>query len=180
MTVHAELVQRREKVAELHLKGYSRDSIAVELGVGQGTVSNDLAAVRREWAETANEKLEALKDEELARLRAVDLAAWLGYQRTGSPSFLRVIIKSSEQRSKMLGLIRDVNVNIGVGSFDWDAIANGYPDPLESKLLELSDGRPPEEESLPTSHGAGSEGDTSGGGGAPPPSKNGCHKPSVA
>ena len=58
--------QRRLRVSELSLKGWSQVAIAQEMGISQATVSTDLAAIQKEWRESRIQNREEAIDRELA------------------------------------------------------------------------------------------------------------------
>jgi len=62
-----EIVQRRQRVAELYLQGWQQDAIAKELAIRQPMVSEDLAKIRQAWRESAIRDFDAARDLELAR-----------------------------------------------------------------------------------------------------------------
>lgn len=123
---------RIEKVAELYLRGSSFRAIASECNVSVAQVTRDLAVVRAAWLNETRESLASLLAEELARLHAVEREAWAGWAKSqevkvetlsekgegssgvfskrqvrktqlhGTPDFLKVVLRSIEQRMKIL------------------------------------------------------------------------------
>lgn len=71
-----QLLDRRRQVAELYLYGKSQWEICRELKICQGTVSNDLAAIRKEWLHLMLRDFDARKSEELAKLDRIEAQAW--------------------------------------------------------------------------------------------------------
>lgn len=76
------ILERRKKVAELYIRGKTQYAIAAELGVKRSCVMDDLTAVRRMWQESAVMAMDQRKAEELARIDAIEEAAWGGWERS--------------------------------------------------------------------------------------------------
>ena len=77
--------ERRATVASLYLMGKRQDEIAAQLGVAQGTVSKDLAAIQAEWQAAAIADLSVRKTQELARLDELEREAWRAWERSQQP-----------------------------------------------------------------------------------------------
>ena len=75
-------LERRRQVADLYLNGATQWEIAGRLQCSQGTVCNDLAAIREQWLGSSLRDFDAKKAEELARLDAVERAAWQVWERS--------------------------------------------------------------------------------------------------
>ena len=75
-------LERRRQVSDLYLKGATQWEIAGRLQCSQGTVCNDLAAIREQWLQSSLVDFSQKKAEELARLDAVERAAWQGWERS--------------------------------------------------------------------------------------------------
>jgi hypothetical protein len=124
------MVQRRQKVADLQLQGWTQMAIAAEVGISQALVSNDLARIRQSWRESAIRDFDAARDQELQKLDRIEREAWAAWQRSqqptqsatlngeggnqkarrtvknqnGDPRFLEIVLRCSEARRKLLGL----------------------------------------------------------------------------
>jgi len=124
------IVQRRQKVADLYLKGYGQAAIARELNVRQSTISEDIKQATIAWRESTIRDFDAARDLELQRIDKVDRESWAGYERSqqpgqvatvdgqpgsqkskrtmkhqyGDPRFLDIILKCNEARRQLLGL----------------------------------------------------------------------------
>jgi len=124
--------QRRRKVAELYLKGWTQEAIAQFFDVSQPTVSRDIDEVRREWREAATIDLDESVTSALQKLDLIEREAWGAWQRSqtpltaavrsegggtkgvssrtsmrnshGDPRFLDLVQKCVAQRSLILGL----------------------------------------------------------------------------
>ena len=100
--------QRTEAIAALRLRGASQQQIALRLKVNQSTVSRVLAkATARLMAETS-QSLEAHRAVALAKLDAVQAAAWAEWsgQPVGgrNPRLLDAIVSATERQADLLGL----------------------------------------------------------------------------
>jgi hypothetical protein len=123
--------QRRMKVADLYLKGWTQEAIARFFEVTQATISRDIEQVRAEWRETASIDFEEAQCHALQKLDLVEREAWSAWQRSqsplaaavrtegredkvtsrsslkhsyGDPRFLDLVHKCVAQRSLLLGL----------------------------------------------------------------------------
>lgn len=77
-----EIAYRRQQVAEMYLRGDYQTTIADALGVDQAQISRDLKALRSMWLASAIRDFDAARAEELARIDAVEKAAWDGWERS--------------------------------------------------------------------------------------------------
>lgn len=88
MPSHAESVQdlsvaeRRQRVAHLYLTRHTQVEIARTLGIGQTTVSRDLAAIEAAWGKAALLDMHAAKVRELERIDALEREAWEAWRRS--------------------------------------------------------------------------------------------------
>jgi hypothetical protein len=124
------VLQRRQKVAELCVRGWSQSAIAEKLGIKQPTVCKDLRAIRAAWRESAIRDFDAARDLEMEKLNHVEREAWEAWERSqqpsqmatvdgpngsgkakrtvrhqyGDPRFLEVILHCDEARRQLLGL----------------------------------------------------------------------------
>jgi hypothetical protein len=109
--------QRRAKVAALALRGLRPSEIATALGnddaAGRVKVSQDLKAIRAEWAASAVRDFDAAKGkllEELAMLRRELWVAWerskqgrAGKQRDPDPRYAAALLHTMEVEADLLG-----------------------------------------------------------------------------
>ena len=124
---------RRPEVAELYLNGWRQSAIASKFGVTQGTISNDLKAIRKDWVASAVRDFDQLKEQELQRADNLEREYWEQYQaskkpkksktsrqvkgdresieatmkeeeRLGNPTYLSGVQWCIEQRCKILGI----------------------------------------------------------------------------
>lgn len=112
----AHVEARRAQVARLYLKGQSLREIAVRFDVSHVSVFNDLEAIRASWKATRETALDQWTAEQLAKLDAVEAAAWEGWdasrrdtvtkldETTGEPPMLigagPVIVFGGELKTK--------------------------------------------------------------------------------
>ena len=124
------ITQRRQKVTELYLEGWSQAAIAAELNIAQSTVSDDIQNVRRKWEQSALQNFDELRVLEDQKLQHIEHEAWAGWRRSqkpaqsavvsgegvaqqsrksmknqyGDPRFLDLVNKCIAQRRALLGL----------------------------------------------------------------------------
>ena len=121
------------QVAALYLQGQSQYAIAQQVGVTQQQVSLDLKIIQKAWLASTLRDFDAAKSEQLAKIDAVELAAWGAWERSqlsrqvtltkrvmgdfpreeeslraessaGEAKFLDVVLKCIQQRCDLLGL----------------------------------------------------------------------------
>jgi hypothetical protein len=73
---------RRKQVARLYLRGSSQTEIAHQLGCSQPTVSNDLAAIRRDWLASATRDVEEATAQKLAEYAEAKKEAWRAWDKS--------------------------------------------------------------------------------------------------
>ena len=159
----AQIEQRRQRVAELYLTGWTQAAIATELNVSQATISGDLKAVRQAWRESGIRDFEEAVQEELHKIRALEREAWNGWQRSqqpaettrivqadngkraektvrqqvGDPRFLELVHRSISSRRALLGL--DAPTRIAPTSPDG---TESYHSHMMRELLRLAEQSP--------------------------------------
>lgn len=161
-----ERLERRERVATLYLQGKTQWDIARLVKVSQGTVSNDLAAIREGWLASTLHDFDAKAAEELAKVGQLEATAWEAWQRSckpigkksrkqskkrpaerpGDPRFLDQVFRCIAVRLKMLGLLKGTQVTVqqsliasNVSFFDQLAASippGPVPDTIEEALEE--------------------------------------------
>ncbi len=126
-----QILEHRAKITELHKEGWQNKDIAEELGLADYTVCRDLAAVRAVLYEQAIENLDEARKLELAKINLIEAEAWEQWERSkqprttksatkgdtvnkqsfkeeergGDPRYMEIILKCSDQRAKLLGLV---------------------------------------------------------------------------
>jgi hypothetical protein len=73
---------RRRQVATMYVHGATQWEIARKVQCSQGTVCNDLAAIRKDWLDSALRDFDAKKAEELAKLDALEAESWRAWERS--------------------------------------------------------------------------------------------------
>jgi hypothetical protein len=130
---HTHAEQRREQIAALYVQGQTQYAIARQLGISQQQVSYDLKAIQKVWLASTLRDFDAAKAAQLAKIDAVELAAWGAWERSqlsrqvtltkrvmgdfpreeeslraestaGEAKFLDVVLKCIQQRCDLLGL----------------------------------------------------------------------------
>jgi hypothetical protein len=83
--------QRRQRITELYLQGWSQAAIASELNIAQSTVSDDVQHVRKKWHESAVKNFDQLRALELQKLAYIEREAWAAWQRSQKPAQSAVV-----------------------------------------------------------------------------------------
>jgi hypothetical protein len=95
--------ERRARVAELALRGLRPSEIAANLGddsaQGRVKVSQDLKAIRRQWAASSVRDFDALKGEQLARLRQLQSEAWAEWEKSKQPAETATVVRKARPPS---------------------------------------------------------------------------------
>jgi ParB-like chromosome segregation protein Spo0J len=127
-----EMLEDDVRITEMYLAGKTQVEIAEAIGKSQPTVSRAISRIHQRWLESPLVNFNEAKMRELAAIDKVENAAWEAWLRSqeekltrtttgtkGQPStatirteqqngdspYLNIILKCSEQRSKLLGLI---------------------------------------------------------------------------
>lgn len=80
-----DIAKRRDTVAEMYLTGHRQSAIAAELGVSQGTISNDLKAIHKQWLKDMSLTIDEHKNRELAKIDALETEYWQQYRLSQQP-----------------------------------------------------------------------------------------------
>jgi len=125
--------ERRQRVIQEYTAGKTMHAIARDESVSVSTISRDVAAVREQWREDMNHRLEIWKDRELDRIDRVEMLATASFERslaealtmtterttgdktsdkakvekkhtTGDAKFLRIMLDCVSERCRILGL----------------------------------------------------------------------------
>lgn len=97
-----QLLARRAKVADLRMAGAKLQEIADILDVSVGTVHNDLKVLRKQWAESSIDNIEALVALDIERTEAAIRAIWFDVTK-GSLKHIQMLDRLLNTRSKILG-----------------------------------------------------------------------------
>ena len=74
--------ERRKTVAEMYVRGATQWEIASKVGVNQGQISRDLAAIRQQWLESSLQDFDSRKAQELAKIDMIEATAWAAWDRS--------------------------------------------------------------------------------------------------
>jgi len=105
----ADIIKRRDRVAKLYFdEDMQQYDIAKELGVSQGTISNDIKALQKEWTTRTHHDIDRIKNRQLAMLDYIRdelFKAWenseKGYR---DASIIKQLHDNATQRTKLMGL----------------------------------------------------------------------------
>jgi hypothetical protein len=128
------ILERRKNVAARYVRGETQWEIARAFEVDQKTISNDLAAIRKEWLADAVRSVDEIKARELAKIDECEAQAWRAWTKSqenaetlrarvrgkgddarpetekvtkgqaGDPRFLDLVLKCVEKRCLILGV----------------------------------------------------------------------------
>jgi hypothetical protein len=128
------ILERRKNVAARYVRGETQWEIARAFEVDQKTISNDLAAIRKEWLADAVRSVDEVKARELAKIDECEAQAWRAWTKSqenaetlrarvrgkgedarpetekvtkgqaGDPRFLDLVLKCVEKRCLILGV----------------------------------------------------------------------------
>ncbi len=95
-----EVIQRRQKVADFYVQGWTQTAIAAEVDVSQPTICEDLQQILHQWKESAVRDYDEARDIQLQKLDRLEREAW---ERSQKPTQSSVISgrggNKSERRS---------------------------------------------------------------------------------
>lgn len=103
------LTRRRARVTQLALAYVPQAAIAIEVGVSEATVSNDMKVIRRAWLDDAKSDIQTAIVKELGSLDRLESRLWSQFgsgdaitndERTRTAL---AILKTKERRAKLLG-----------------------------------------------------------------------------
>lgn len=155
-----ELAHRRQKIAEMYLRGEYQTTIAAAMGIDQAQVSRDLKMIRSLWLASTVRDFDTARAQELAKIDAVEREYWTAWERSkedkeisvqeasadgkkkkvslrkegqaGAPAFLAGVLSCIERRCAVLGLDAPKRFTI-----KWDDLS-------EEQIERLAKGEPPE------------------------------------
>jgi len=76
------IMERRNRVADLYLKGLTQSKIAELEGVTQPCIHNDLKAIRKQWVSETLTNFDEIQARELAKIDNLETAAWQAWERS--------------------------------------------------------------------------------------------------
>jgi VIT1/CCC1 family predicted Fe2+/Mn2+ transporter len=108
---------RRLKVQEMLLAGLSQSTIARRLNVSHVTISDDCGRILAALAAESAELRPQIREVEMARLDALQAAAWRSAIGTGKRQLAAIdrIIRIMERRARLLGLDSPTRIEIPGG-----------------------------------------------------------------
>jgi orotate phosphoribosyltransferase-like protein len=110
---HAEIDDRRQQVAALRRQGRTMAQIARELGVSTATISIDVRAMQVEWQELHRRDHDAWMMTELAKLDALEAAAWEQVAASKGRMFgIDRVLAIMDRRAKLLGLDAPTKIDL--------------------------------------------------------------------
>lgn len=143
------------RVAALYLQGKTQTEIARVVGVSQMTVSNDLAALRKEWLAASLRDYDAKLAEEWERLKHLERAAWEEWERSrehglGDTKYLNIVRRCIEIRLEITGAYDRPPTTVNVNQIILDTSKPMLPPIVPEnapakKHAEIQQGGPPPE-----------------------------------
>lgn len=91
-----------ERIAHLYLQRKTQAEIGETVGISQQQVSYDLKAIRRRWAESANEAIGKRMAEEIARIDRLEREHWRAWDMKGDPRYLEGVMSCIQKRMETL------------------------------------------------------------------------------
>jgi hypothetical protein len=82
---HLAILERRRRVADLYIQGWTQMEIAAKEGCTQATISADLIQIRREWRASTIRDFDEARTLELQKLDRVEREAWRAWERSQQP-----------------------------------------------------------------------------------------------
>jgi len=82
----AQLARDRRKISNKYLQGWIQADIAVELGISQSTVSNDIKAIQKSWLASGLRDFDTAKSRELAKVDRLEREYWEAWYRSREDS----------------------------------------------------------------------------------------------
>lgn len=86
----ARVLERRERVADLYLRGFSCPQIASECGLSNTTIWEDIRAIQDAWIESSIVNFDRRIAIEIQRLDKVEAEAWVAWDRSKSAEIVKV------------------------------------------------------------------------------------------
>lgn len=77
-----DILERRNKVADLYRKGFRQYEIAAKVGVSENQITNDLKAIRAKWMEDSIRNFDEAISEQLAKIDLLEREYWLAYEQS--------------------------------------------------------------------------------------------------
>lgn len=97
------IAHRRATVTRLYLQGVRQYQIAAEVGVSEGQISQDLAAIRTEWRQSTLMDFNDQKIQELAKIDHLESVYWEAWHDSKKP----LKKKSTKMKGEVDAVARD-------------------------------------------------------------------------
>lgn len=105
------VVERRRKIWQLRMKGWTYEAIAKKLGISDSAVSKALNVITKRYSERHMEDVDRIKAEQVASLEQVASEAYRAWLRSkkkkqdeyGDPRYLVIFMKAKEDIRKIVG-----------------------------------------------------------------------------
>src|SRR3977135_156173 len=92
------IIQRRPKLADSYIQGWTQMEIAQHLDFDQTTISSDLKHIRQEWRDSAVRDFDAARDLELRKIDRIEREARAAWERSQKPAQSAHISDETNQR----------------------------------------------------------------------------------
>lgn len=113
------ITNRRTQVAKYYLNRMHQAEIAAILDVSQGTISNDIKALNKQWIEEAQADISEQKSRELAELDLMELEAVVMYQKYKKENnskeankWYKSRLDTKKMRADILGLMHPQKIEL--------------------------------------------------------------------
>lgn len=80
-----QLERNRAETAKLYFQGWLQVDIAKKQGIDQSVVSDDLAAIRKQWLASSVRDFDEARAQELAKIDILEVEFWRAWQRSCEP-----------------------------------------------------------------------------------------------
>lgn len=95
-----EVMERREKVADLYIQGHTQAAIGKQLGVVQSIICDDLAVIRKQWLNSTVRNFDLARAEQLLKLDRVESEAWEAWERSKKPGSTATISEGENNKKQ--------------------------------------------------------------------------------
>lgn len=93
------ILERRNKVSQLYLKGWYQSQIAAELGYTQQQISKDLKRIHEDWLKENTHNIDILKQRELSKIDNLEREYWESWEKS-KENYQQKIIKAKGDKEK--------------------------------------------------------------------------------
>ena len=97
------VAERRSRVADLYVRGWTQTAISQKLEMAQSTISADLKSIQKEWRENAVRDFDAAREKELQKLGLLEREAWAAWERSQKQKqSARIRVEGDQQKTEKL------------------------------------------------------------------------------